>query len=263
MRSETSTDGDRRYRIQSVERALTALEAIASAGAKGLALSDLARGLGTSKSTALSLLRTLAERDFVVQVEDRRYRLGLALARLGDQAVSQLTLYDVAMPVLRRLTVETGRTARVGVLDDGFAVVIGRVDGPGSIRIDSHLGRRELPHCSALGKAILAQLAEDDARAVAHRIGLPARTPNTITDVDALVRELARVRERGFALDDEEDSVGVFCVGAPVRNHRAECVGAISVSGVKVTLGGGFGRLPQVVVEHAREISTRLGAKPA
>jgi IclR family acetate operon transcriptional repressor len=260
MRTDDQSDGARRYRIQSVDRALAALDTIGAAGAGGIGLSELARALGSSKSSALSLVRTLAERDFVAQVDGGRYRLGLALARLGDLALSQITLYDVAMPVLRRLTDATARTARVGVFDDGYAIVIGRVDGPGSIRIESHLGRRELPHCSALGKAILSQLPDDAVRAIALRTGLPARTANTITDVDALLRELARVRERGFAIDDEEDSAGVFCVGAPVRDHRGECVGAISVSGVKVALGDGFGRLPQIVAEHAAQISSSLGA---
>jgi len=257
----------RRYHVQSVDRALTALEHLADADAAGMTLSELARQLEISKSTALSLLRTLMHREFVTLADGGdgpRYRLGLALARLGDKAVGQTGLLDVAMPTLRRLTEETGRTARLGVLDDGYVVVIGRVDGPGFIQVQSHVGRRELPHCSALGKSILALLPEDTVREIASRTGLAARTPHTITTVDALLEELRVARERGYAVDDEEDSVGVFCVGAALIDHRGTCVGAISVTDVKLTPDtGGIDETGEVVRRHAREVSTLLGASSA
>ena len=255
----------RRYHVQSVDRALTALEHLADADAAGMTLSELARQLEISKSTALSLLRTLMHREFVTLADGGdgpRYRL--ALARLGDKAVGQTGLLDVAMPTLRRLTEETGRTARLGVLDDGYVVVIGRVDGPGFIQVQSHVGRRELPHCSALGKSILALLPEDTVREIASRTGLAARTPHTITTVDALLEELRVARERGYAVDDEEDSVGVFCVGAALIDHRGTCVGAISVTDVKLTPDtGGIDETGEVVRRHAREVSTLLGASSA
>jgi IclR family acetate operon transcriptional repressor len=257
----------RRYHVQSVDRALTALEHLADADAAGMTLSELARQLEISKSTALSLLRTLMHREFVTLADGGdgpRYRLGLALARLGDKAVGQTGLLDVAMPTLRRLTEETGRTARLGVLDDGYVVVIGRVDGPGFIQVQSHVGRRELPHCSALGKSILALLPEDTVREIASRTGLAARTPHTITTVDVLLEELRVARERGYAVDDEEDSVGVFCVGAALIDHRGTCVGAISVTDVKLTPDtGGIDETGEVVRRHAREVSTLLGASSA
>lgn len=255
-----------RYRVQSVDRALTALDYLADARPEGVTLSDVSRRLGTSKSTALSLLRTLAERGFVAIRDDGdgpRYRLGLALARLGDRVLAQTGLLDVALPVLRTLTEETQRTSRVAVLDDGYVVAIGHVAGPGFIQVQSHLGRRELPHCSALGKAILSQLPEDDVRRIVRRSGLPARTPRTITDFDDFLVELSATRGRGYALDDEEDSVGVFCIGAPVFDHRGACAGAISVTGVRLS------STPDLVTEvaaavrrHANELSGLLGLEP-
>lgn len=261
---EHPAGAERRYRVRSVERALDVLELLADAGSEGQRLAELARELGTSKSTVLALLRTLAARGFVAELgtgRSRRYGLGLALARLGDQVLSQISLLDLVLPSLRAMTEETGWTSRVGVLDEAYAVIIGRVDGPGIVRFQSNLARRELPHCSAIGKALLSKLPEERVRAIVERTGLPPRTATTITDVEELLRDLDRVRERQFAVDDEEDSDGVFCVGAPVLDHRRACVAAVSLTGLKLTLPpGGIDGLGRVVRRYADEISGRLGA---
>jgi IclR family acetate operon transcriptional repressor len=162
------------------------------------------------------------------------------------------------------MTEETGWTSRMGVLDEAFAVILGRVDGPGIIRFQSNLARRELPHCSAIGKALLSHLPEEGVRAIVARTGLPARTTATITDVEHLLRDLEGVRAKEFAVDDEEDSEGVCCVGASVFDHREVCVAAISVTGLKLMLpAGGIDGMGQVVRRYAAEISSNLGAASA
>jgi len=155
-------------------------------------------------------------------------------------------------------------SSRVGVLDDSSAVVIGRVDGPGIVHFESNLARRELPHCSALGKMLLSYLSEEQVRATVARTGLPARTAATITDVEWLLRELAEVRARGFAVDDEEDCEGVFCVAAPLFGGRGTCVAAISVTGLKGSLAeDGFAGIGRIVRDYAAEISAKMGAVAA
>jgi IclR family transcriptional regulator, acetate operon repressor len=258
-------DQARRYRVQSVDRALDTLEALAASGRDGLSLAGLARELGTSKSTVLALVRTLVARGFVAEIGTgrmRRYRLGLALARLGDEALSQISLLDIALPSLRAMTDETGWTSRIGVLDEGYAVMIGRVDGPGIVRFQSNLARRELPHCSAIGKALLANLSVDRVHEIVEKTGLPARTATTITDLAHLLSDLEEVRARKYAIDNEEDSEGVFCVGAAVYDHRGACVAGISVTGLKPTLPpGGIDALGTVVRRYAASISQGLGAR--
>ena len=255
---------ERRYRVQSVERALDVLEVLVPAGREGLPLVTIARELGISKSTALALLKTLTGRGFVAEVGTgrfRRYRLGLALARLGDEVLSQVSLLDVALPSLRVMTDEAGWTSRIGVLDDPFAVIVGRVDGPGIVRFKSTLAQRELPHCSAIGKALLANIAQDRLLDIVERTGLPGRTSATITELEPLLRELKLVRTRQYAVDDEEDNEGVLCVGAAVYDHRGTCVAAISLTGLKSTLpAGGVAQLGEVVHRYASEISINLGA---
>ena len=257
-----------RYRVQSVERAFLLLEALAEAGPEGMTLSNLGRTLGVSKSSAYAILQTLLAAGFVADGGSgmsRRYRLGLALARLGDVVVSQIALRDVAMPVLRDLTATTGLTSRVAVLDESYAVVIGRVDAPRStVRFAANLGKREHMHCSAVGKAMLAALPDASVRQIVVTAGLPGKTPHTITNEPALLAELEVVVRRGFAIDDEEDAEGVFCVGSAVFDRSAGCVGAVSVTGLKLDLPAW--RVEQIgnaVRDHATRISTLLGAPAA
>jgi IclR family acetate operon transcriptional repressor len=256
---------DVRYRVQSVERALMLLEALAEAGAEGMTLTELSRALGVSKSSAYAILSTLRGRGFVADSGSgmqRRYRLGIALARLGDIAVSQYQLRDVAMPVLHLLTEETGLTSRVAVLDDMSAVAIGRVDArEGVVRFAANLGRREHLHNSAVGKAMLALLPEQRVLEIVAATGLPAKTAHTIVEPDALLRDLTSVRRRGYAIDDEEDNVGVFCVGAAVVDHNGSCLGAISVTGLKLDLPAWrVEQIGEAVREHAERVSSKLGA---
>jgi IclR family acetate operon transcriptional repressor len=186
----------------------------------------------------------------------------MALARLGDVVVSQIALRDVAMPVLHELARETLLAARVAVLDEPYAVVIGRVDAPdSSVRFAANLGKREHLHCSAVGKAILAALDRDAARTMVATAGMPRKTPRTITDEETLLAELDAVAERGYAVDDEEDVEGVFCVGVAVHDHTSRCVGAISVTGIKRELPSWqVALLGAKVREHATRTSRLLGA---
>ncbi|MDP9284463.1 MAG: IclR family transcriptional regulator [Actinomycetota bacterium] len=259
---------ENRYRVQSVERAFGLLEALADAGAEGMTLTELGRTLGVSKSTAYAILQTLLAGGFVADGgagQSRRYRLGMALARLGDVVVSQITLRDVAMPVMRDLTDRTGLTSRVAVLDQPYAVVIARVDAPRSnVRFLANLGKREHLHCSAVGKAMLSTLPAETVRLIVSTAGLPGKTPHTITDEAHLLAELEAVERRGYALDDEEDAEGVFCVGSAVFDRSTQCVGAVSVTGLKLDLPAWrVEQLGHTVRDHASRISTLLGAPAA
>ncbi len=256
---------DVRYRVQSVERALTLLDALAEAGPDGMTLTELSRAVGVSKSTAYAILSTMRGRGYVADSGigmQRRYRLGMALARLGDLVVSQHGLRELAMPALRALTEETGLTSRVAILDEIYVVAIGRVDArQGVVRFAANLGRREHLHSSALGKAMLALLPEPEVLEIAALSGLPGKTPRTIVDSAALRRDLATVRRRGYAIDDEEDNEGVFCVGSAVVDRTGQCLGAISVTGLKLDLPAWrIEQLGETVREHARAISAELGA---
>lgn len=253
---------DERYYVRSVGRAAQILEHLAAA-TDGLAVTEVARIAGGSKSSTFSTLQTLESHGLVSSEGEgpqRRYFLGLALARYGEIAVNRVSIRDIALPELRELTDETQMSSRVAKPEHGCAVIVGRVDAPGSVRFDLHMGQRELPHCSGLGKAVTAELDDDAVRGLLDSVGMPARTRKTITDPDELIAQLADVRRRGYSVDDEEDADGVYCVGAVARNHRGECAGAISATGLKLDVTEEhLHELGELVRKYAERISARLG----
>jgi IclR family acetate operon transcriptional repressor len=258
-------DGDTadRYTVRSVARAMRLVDIVAEGPPDGLTLSDLARSLGASKSTTLALARTLTSSGILRDTRPGpRYCLGTALIRLGDITRRQLPLGEICRPVLSELAEQTQMTSRVAVCDDGYPVFIERVDGPGSVRFHTPLGQREVPHTSAAGKAILATMTEQEVRAICAATGMVRRTAHTITDVGSLLANLALVRANGFAVDDEEDAEGIFCVGAVFFGHDGSCAGAVSVTGIKGDLPAWrMNELGRIVQRYAGKISESLGGR--
>jgi len=250
-----------RYTVRSVARAMRLVQIVADGPPEGLPLSELARALRSSKSTTLSLARTLTAFGMLRDLPPGpRYTLGTGLIRLGDIARGQLPLGDVCRPLLAELSDLTKMTSRLAICDDGFPVFIERVDGPGSVRFHTPLGQREMPHSSAAGKAILATMTREQVRAVCSQAGLPRRTSHTITDLASLRENLALVRSNGFALDDEEDAEGVFCLGAAFFRHDGAVAGAVSVTGIKGDLPAWrVNELGQAVRRAADRVSDILG----
>ena len=250
-----------RYTVRSVARAMRLVQIVADGPPEGLPLSELARALRSSKSTTLSLARTLTAYGMLRDLPPGpRYSLGTGLIRLGDIARGQLPLGDVCRPLLAELADLTKMTSRLAICDDGFPVFIERVDGPGSVRFHTPLGQREMPHSSAAGKAILATMTREQVRAVCSQAGLPRRTSHTITDLASLRENLALVRSNGFALDDEEDAEGVFCLGAAFFRHDGAVAGAVSVTGIKGDLPAWrVNELGQAVRRAADRVSDILG----
>jgi IclR family acetate operon transcriptional repressor len=259
--AELSNEVAGRYTVRSVARAMRLVQIVADGPADGLPLSELARALGTSKSTALSLARTLTAFGMLRDGQPGpRYTLGTGLIRLGDIARGQLPLGDVCRPLLTELSDLTKMTSRLAICDDGFPVFIERVDGPGSVRFHTPLGQRELPHSSAAGKAILATMTGEQVREVCGQAGLTRRTSHTITDLASLRENLALVRSNGFALDDEEDAEGIFCLGAAFFGHDGTVAGAVSVTGIKGDLPAWrVNELGQAVRRAADQVSEILG----
>jgi IclR family transcriptional regulator, acetate operon repressor len=259
-----ASEADGRYTVRSVARALTLVDLVAASSPEGLSLTELARSLGTSKSAALALVRTLEAFGYVHSTRPGpRYTLGTGLIRLGDIVGRQLPLGDLCRPVLEELSHTTKMTARVAIADEGYPVFIQRVDGPGSVRFHTPLGQREVPYASAAGKAILSMMPADEVRRICEETGLTARTAHTITDADTLLEHLALTRRRGFAIDDEEDAEGVLCAGATIFDHGGMCTGAVSVTGIKGDLTAWrIDELGRAVRGAADRVSQLLGGAP-
>jgi IclR family acetate operon transcriptional repressor len=261
MPNSSAMLGEHRYQIQSVARAASLLNEIAGEGATGLSITEVAERLGVAKSSALALARTLAAAGLLRGVEPGpRYVLGLDLLRLGDLVRQQTSIAEVGLPTLRDLSSTTGMTARLAINEAGYPVFLERIDGEGSIRFHAPLGQREEPHATAAGKAILAYLNGGEVRSLLAEAGMARHTSKTVTDVESLMTELKQVRVDGYALDDEEEAEGVFCVGAAFFDHQQSCIGALSVTGLKVDVPiRGVQQLGVTVREHADRLTTMLG----
>ena len=251
-----------RYRVQSVDRAIDVLEALA-ATQDALTLTDLAGTVGGSKSSVFATLQTLVARDLVSSHgtgQERRYQLGLELARLGDLALNQVSFRDVALPVLRSLSAATGFTSRAAVWGGDCAVVIAKVNGPTGISFDLHMGSREALHCSSVGKSMLFPLPDEAILAIVNSVPRPRHTPNTLVDLGALMADLHQARDRGYALDDEEDAENILCIGAPVFDHEGNPLGAISLTRIRSTATEAeIHSLGELTRGHAAQVSAALG----
>ena len=245
--------------VQSVERAFELLEMLADAGG-ALGLSELAAASGLPLPTVHRLIRTLVNRGYVRQETSRRYTLGSRLIRLGE--TSSRLLGTWLQPFLAQLVRLTGETANLAILDGDEIVYIAQVPSPHQMRMFTEPGRRVRTHCTAVGKALLAQLPPGEARALLERGGMPAVTPATITDPDLLLAHLEVIRRQGYAVDEGEQEIGVRCFAVAVPDAPAPL--AISASGPQARMtDDAAARIVPALTRIAAEISATIAAEGA
>lgn len=250
-----------------MERALDLLATFSTAEPE-LTLTELSSRLNLSASTTYRLLVTLENRGYVEHnSHNGGYSLGSACLDLGSVFLSQLDLRDRVLPVLQSLREESRETVHLAVLDhDRMEVIyLEKLEGLLPIGImGSRVGGRAPAHCTGLGKCLLAYVPDTLARELLSTYDMHACTTNTITDADELLGEMAKIRERGYAIDNVEHEPGVKCVAAPVWNHRQTVVGAISVTGPEQRMNGliAEGGLIEAVLEAAQDASVRMGYSP-
>src|SRR6202162_6710889 len=191
-----------------VERALAMLEAVAQA-TDGLSNAEISRNLNIPKSSASYILRTLEIQGYVARdAETGKYRVGLKILSLSRGALGGLDVRGVALPIMRHLTYQTGLTCHLAVLDGPDAVYIEKVEPEGFIRMDTWVGRRMRVHATSVGKALVAHIVEDRLEQILRKSGMGKRTPKTITTMPRLLKELAKVRAQGYAVEDEAHNIG-------------------------------------------------------
>jgi len=228
-----------------------------------LHFSEIADAVALPKSTTHRLLSTLIDVGFMEQRQDGTYALGIGLFEVGSLAFANVNLRAVAQPFVRQLMDETEETVHVGVLDAFAVVSLEQASSPHSLRAEVYVGKRAPLHCTAVGKAILAYL---DDPVWLGRFGtrtLERHTEVTIVDHGELRSELAAIRRRGYAIDNEEHEVGVRCVGAPIRDASGAVVGSLSISGpsARVTPDAVDG-LSRRLLQVTGQISSLLGYAP-
>lgn len=217
----------------------------------GAGITEIAQGLGISKSTVYKHLKTLEGERYVTTGDDGKYYTGLRFLRLGAGARHRHRIYETAKPEIQELAEESGEMANVLVEEHGRGIFLYRADSSRAVNLDTHAGREVYLHTTAMGKAILAGLPDERVREIVDQHGLPRMTEHTITDTDELFEELRTIKERGWAYDREERLEGLTCVAAAITDPSGAVLGAISVSGPRSRLKGDTleADLPQLLLD--------------
>lgn len=224
-------------------------------------VTELANRLDYSKSTIYNHLQTLEDEGLVVK-DDSQYRLGLQFLDIASHVRDQFPNYEIISTELDNLAEETSEVAQFAIEEHGQVSYLYKATGSNGVETASSVGTQQPIHSTALGKVILADMSEDRTREIIEQKGLPPKTEQTITDPDELFEELAEIRERGYAVDTEENIKGLRCIAAPVLADN-EPVGAVSVSGPSSRFNNEFftDRLPTMVTSTANviELNSKFG----
>jgi len=244
-----------------IERAFSILEAVAES-ANGLSNAEISRRLKVPKSSASYILRVMENRGYLSRDEGGKYRLGLKIMSLSHEQTAHLDVREIAKPILEKF-VEKSRMseAHLAVLDNGRAVYVEKVEAANSfIKMDIWVGHRLPVHTTAIGKVLVAYLPEAEVIKILDLHGMEKKTRRSITNQKKFLRELEKVREYGFALDNEENCLNVRCLAAPIFNAKGEITAALGTSTTILQLDKSH--LPKVVelVKNAAEkVSHQIG----
>jgi DNA-binding IclR family transcriptional regulator len=235
------------YQVSSVRKALEIL-CVFTPDNPRWTLSGLSRKLGIPKSTASNLTRTLQAFDLLRQdAQDKTYFIGPRAHELGLLYTAKTDLIGCALPRMRRLNDLTKETVKLGVLSQREVLVVAAIESPLQLHTRGDVGRRWHLHSSSLGKAILSALPQNEVEEIIEA-GLPRFTEATLTNPADLVKALRQIREKGYALDLEENEPGVRCVSASVTDPIRGLTAAVSMSGPTVRLGS------ETLLSHARHV---------
>ncbi len=245
--------------VPAVDRAFDILDLIAQSP-KGLSLPELVEQSGLPKSSVHALLLTLLRRGYLHRHgRSNRFMFGLKLFSLANMALSGVQLREQAALFLQGLVEKTGLTAHMAILEHQEGVIVAKCEPPGIFRLATWIGKRMDVHCTSLGKALLAYLDDGEVEKIIKEHGLPRHNDNTLCSRKKLKDELARTRKRGYAIDDEEDEVGLRCIGAPVFGADGRPAAAISLSGSTHQINGAnLAQISKLLLETVKFLSESL-----
>jgi len=219
----------REYVVKSVLKALDILELLDEE--PGLTITEIARRLEMEKSTAYRLVNSLRLRGYVRQdKETRKYFNGFRLFEMGSNVVKDMELKKLALPFLQELSQRTGEAVNLAIRDGNDVVYLDKIESGATIKVDLHVGKRMPMYCTGLGKALLAFMPAEEVEALLSGEVFRPFTPNTHKDLPSLMRDLERIRQRGYAFDDEEYVKDLVCIAAPVFGTGGDVVAALSVA---------------------------------
>jgi DNA-binding IclR family transcriptional regulator len=249
--------------VKSAQRALQILELLTTVEHPAT-FTEISDRLELPRSSLSGLLSTMTDAGWLtLDQHTRAYRLGIRVMEAGNSYLRSVDLPTRAAPIMRTVRDQMDETVQLAVLDGRFNVYIAKLEGHQALRLASEVGRRLPAHATGLGKVMLAHLSETDLRSRFHDVTLEVYTKHTLSSFSALMKELARIRSVGFGVDNEEYSVGVRCVAAPVRDHTGAVVTAISVSVPLIRFDRERrARARELIIVAAAQLSAELGYDP-
>lgn len=249
--------------INSLSRGVTILRLLAAQPA-GVGVTELAEKLDVDPSTAYRLLSTLERHGFASQdAETKKYLLGYGVLEIASGVLGRLSVAQISQPHLRAIAGATGENAHLAVRDRQTAVFVASESGSGMLRVETTLGKAEPLHCTAVGKALIADYTRHELTELFGEHLLQRYTAHTLATIDDVEAELARVRRLGYAFDDEELHPGVRCIAAPVRDRAGSIVAAFGISSPTVHLTRErTAEIAQQICRAASAISAQLGYMP-
>ena len=250
----------RDYTLAAVTKVLDILEFLGQQN-RALGLRELSDVLHIPQATMFRYLVSLEGRDYVIKnPESGAYTLGWKVLELSNLALGRLSVNEVALPYMRELVDRFQETVNLGVVEKNEVVYVEILESPQAFKTAARVGGRDCPHSTSVGKAMLAFLPGKEVQRIVDATGLPKRTDKTITALPRLKAELAAVRQRGYAVDNEETEAGACCVGAPIFDHRGSVIAAISISVPAFRFSKGECEDAGVMlVETASQISRKIG----
>ena len=246
--------------VQSIARAFAIAEEIAR-NREGIGLAELSKRVGLHNSTTFHLVKTMVQLGYVSQLADsRKYRIGRRMFTLAAGALDEIELVSVATPVLEKLTAATGEYSHFAIRSGEQIVVVAKTAGTGIFQMVDRTGAVRPAHATALGKVLLAALSPSQLERYFETCELHKFTAKTISEKDALLREIEEVRRKGLAFDDGEFDPEARCVAVPVRDFTGRVAGAIGMSGPMWRLSlQALQEKSKYVREAAVELSSELG----
>ncbi|MBU1398291.1 MAG: IclR family transcriptional regulator [Pseudomonadota bacterium] len=247
-------------RINSIDRCFNIIELLSQHPQGGMRLSDISAHLGLNSSTVHHILGTLVDRDYVIQHKNtKRYALGFAFLEIGHRIIDNIDLRNIARPDINALHKLCGEAVHLSVLRGGKVIYIDIIRNPTGLSLATYIGFSTDPHAAAGGKALLAGISDDEVTALYAGRPFKRYTDNTCGDLKALMAELNQIRQRGYAIDNEEYYEGVRCVAAPII-VRGKTVASLSITGAvfTITLARIKAELAKMVMETAQAISKKM-----
>lgn len=249
--------------IQSIERALRIIDLFDEYSTE-LKITEISKRMDLNKSTIHSILKTLQKHHYIEQdMDSGKYKLGLKLFERGNLVVNNLDIRSIAKKYLLELSMKTGYTLHLVILDGKEGLYIDKVEGTAATVVYSRIGRRIPIHSSGVGKALVAFKSEEELNEILDGYFYKKQTPKTIINETDLLKELKNVREQGYATDNEENESGIYCIAVPIRNHLGEVTAAISLSmPVPANIEEKKKDIIPMLKEVGSDISKQLGYDP-